>query len=60
MYDKEFKELDVVDLIRQYQKQETHPILRSEFSIIVGGKNLSPIHPRRSPQRENLAWSGRR
>lgn len=26
-----------VDLIRQYQKQETHPILRSEFSIIVGG-----------------------
>ena len=50
-----------VDLIRQYQKQETHPILRSEFSIIVGGrKNLSPIRPRRSHPRENLAWSGRR
>ena len=25
-----------VDLIRQYQELETHPILRSEFSIIEG------------------------
>ena len=25
-----------VDLIRQYQKLETHPILRSKFSIIEG------------------------
>ena len=25
-----------VDLIRQYQKDETHPILRAEFSIIAG------------------------
>ena len=32
-----------VDLIRQYQKQETHPILRSEFSIIVGGGRIYPL-----------------
>ena len=26
-----------IDLIRQYQELETHPILRSEFSIIGHG-----------------------
>ena len=31
-----------VDLIRQYQKQEIHPILRSEFSIIVGEEEFIP------------------
>jgi hypothetical protein len=25
-----------VDMIRAYQKQETHPLLRAEFSIIYG------------------------
>ena len=25
-----------VDLIRQYQKLETHPMIRAEFSIIAG------------------------
>lgn len=31
-----------VDLIRQYQKQETHPILRAEFSIIHGEEEFIP------------------
>ena len=31
-----------VDLIRQYQKQETHPILRAEFSIIKGEEEFIP------------------
>ena len=31
-----------VDLIRQYQKLETHPILRAEFSIIVGEEEFIP------------------
>ena len=28
-----------IDMIRQYQKLETHPILSSEFSIIEGEIN---------------------
>mgnify|MGYP000032572260 CR=1 FL=1 len=35
-----------VELIRQYQKQETHPILRAEFSIIVGEEEFIPYPPR--------------
>lgn len=31
-----------VDLIRQYQKLETHPMLRAEFSIIVGEEEFIP------------------
>lgn len=31
-----------VDLIRQYQKDETHPILRAEFSIIAGEEEFIP------------------
>lgn len=31
-----------VDLIRQYQELETHPILRSEFSIIEGEEEFIP------------------
>ena len=27
---------EAIDMIRQHQKRETHPILRSEFSIIYG------------------------
>ena len=27
---------EAIDLIRQRQKRETHPILRSEYSIIAG------------------------
>ena len=31
-----------VDLIRQYQKDETHPILMAEFSIIAGEEEFIP------------------
>ena len=31
-----------VDLIRQYQKDETHPILRAEFSIIAEEEEFIP------------------
>ena len=35
------KEL-AIDLIRQYQKLETHPLLRSQFSIIAGEEEFIP------------------
>ena len=38
-----------VELIRQYQKQETHPMLRAEFSIIVGEEEVIPYPPREKP-----------
>ena len=43
-----------VDLIRQYQKQETHPFLRAEFSIIKGEEEF--IHypsQKKAPRRKN-------
>ena len=38
-----------VDLIRQYQKLETHPILRAEFSIIVGEEEFIPYPSQKKP-----------
>lgn len=38
-----------VDLIRQYQKLETHPMLRAEFSIIVGEEEFIPYLPQKKP-----------
>ncbi len=38
-----------LDLIRQYQKQETHPFLRAEFSIIEGEEEFIPYPPREKP-----------
>ena len=38
-----------VDLIRQYQKLETHPMLRAEFSIIVGEEKVIPYPSREKP-----------
>lgn len=46
------KEL-AVDLIRQAQKLETHPILRSEFSIIEGEEEFIPYPSQRKPSRKN-------
>ena len=40
---------DAVNLIRQYQEQETHPLLRAEFSIIEGAEEFMPYPP---PQRK--------
>ena len=31
-----------IDLIRQYQKLETHPLLCSQFSIIAGEEEFIP------------------
>lgn len=31
-----------INMIRQYQKLETHPILRSEFSLIEGVEEFIP------------------
>lgn len=36
-------------LIRGYQKLETHPILRAEFSIITGEEEFIPYLPQRKP-----------
>ena len=43
-----------VDMIRQYQKLETHPILRSEFSIIDGEEEFIPYPSRqKSPRKKS-------
>lgn len=34
-----------VNMIREYQKLETHPILRAEFSIIEGKEEFIPYPP---------------
>ena len=47
------KEL-AVDLIRQYQKLENHPILRAEFSIIEGEEEFIPYPSRqKSPRKKS-------
>ena len=38
-----------VDLIRQYQKLETHPFLRAEFSIIEGEEEFIPYPSQKKP-----------
>ena len=38
-----------VDLIRQYQELETHPILHSEFSIIEGEEEIIPYPSHKKP-----------
>lgn len=43
-----------IELIRQYQKRETHPFLRAEFSIIKGEEEF--IHypsQKKIPKRKN-------
>lgn len=43
-----------VDLIRQYQKRETHPFLRAEFSIIKGEEEFIPYPSQKKvPRRKN-------
>ena len=47
------KEL-AIDMIRQYQKLETHPILRAEFSIIEGEEEFIPYPSRqKSPRKKS-------
>jgi hypothetical protein len=38
-----------VDLIRLHQKQETHPLLKAEFSIIEGMEEFIPYPSQRKP-----------
>ena len=43
-----------IDMIRQHQKLETHPILRAEFSIIEGEEEFIPYPSRqKSPRKKN-------
>ena len=42
-----------IDLIRQYQKLETHPFLRAEFSMIEGEEEFIPyLSQRKTPKRK--------
>ena len=41
-----------VDLIRQYQKDETHYLLRSEFSIIEGEEEFVPYPSQQKSSRK--------
>ena len=41
-----------IDLIRRYQELETHPILRSEFSIIEGEEEFIPYPSQRKPPKK--------
>ena len=43
-----------VDLIRQYQKLETHPMLRAEFSIIVGEEEFISYPSQKKPPKRKL------
>ena len=42
---------EAIELIRQRQKRETHPILRSEFSIIAGEEEFIPYPSQKKPSR---------
>ena len=41
-----------IDMIRQYQKHETHPILRAEFSMIEGEEEIVPYPSQQKPPRK--------
>ena len=41
-----------VDFIRQYQRQETHPFLRAEFSMIEGEEEIVPYPSQQKPPRK--------
>lgn len=43
---------EAIELIRQRQKRETHPILRAEFSIIEGKEEFIPYPPREKPPKK--------
>lgn len=38
---------NALDMIRQYQKQETHPFLRAQFSMIEGEEEFIPYPPQK-------------
>lgn len=45
---------EAIELIRQHQKRETHPILRAEFSIIEGEEEFIPLSVQRKTTQEKI------
>ena len=45
---------EAVEMIRRYQARETHPILRSEFSIIEGEEEFIPYPPQKSTRKRGI------
>ena len=43
-----------LELIREYQKLETHPMLRAEFSIIVGEEEFIPYPSQKKPPKRKF------
>ena len=43
---------EAVELIRLWQSRETHPFLRSEFSMIEGEEEFIPYPSRQKPSRK--------
>ena len=41
-----------IDLIHQYQAQETHPFLKANFSYIEGEEVFVPYEPPKKPPRK--------
>ena len=41
-----------IDMIRQYQKLETHPFLRAQFSIIEGEEEFIPYPSQRKAHKK--------
>ena len=41
-----------IALIRSHQEFETHPFLRSEFSMIEGEEEIVPYHSQQKPPRK--------
>ena len=43
---------EAVEIIRLWQSRETHPFLRSEFSMIEGEEEFIPYPSRQKPSRK--------
>jgi len=43
---------EAVEMIRLWQSRETHPFLRSEFSMIEGEEEFIPYSSRQKPSRK--------
>lgn len=48
---------EAIDLIRQRQKRETHPICVLNTALLRARKNLSHTRPRRNRQRVRTQWN---
>ena len=50
---------EAIELIRRRQKRETHPILRSEYSIIEGEEEFIPYLTQLEQPKKSGKWSVR-